>query len=293
MKNTIGIDIGAKRIAVVVLRGRKVIKKTMIDTPSSLQLLIKILKNTVLKLIPDLEKQNIQGIGIGVASPIDFKRGLILTAPNCPQFRNLALAKIIEKELKIKTKMDNDANCFVLAENILGAGRGVKGLLGITLGTGIGGGIVLDERIYHGAHGSAGEIGHIIVVEGGRKCGCGSRGCLEQYASAQAIRRMTKGIRVRDAAKRARNGEKRFIKIFEQVGHYLGIGLINIINIWDPEMIVIGGGVAHNWELISPSLRREIRKVISPLARKIKIKKAELKEDWAGAIGAALLLKYD
>ncbi|MFH1509777.1 MAG: ROK family protein [Candidatus Nealsonbacteria bacterium] len=288
----IGIDIGGTRTAVLFLKNRKVIKRKMIATPKDKITMIRELKRAIEEIILPIDKSKVRGIGIAVAGSVDSQKGIILVSPNLLWLKNLALARILEQKLGIPVKMDNDANCFALAEATLGAGKGVKNLVGITLGTGVGGCIILDGKIYHGAHGLAGEIGHIIVIENGRKCACGLRGCLEQYASSQYMLWKAKDLSsTEEIAKRARMGNKKFLKIYAEVGYYLGIGLVDIINAWDPEMIIIGGGLIHGWQWILPSIKKEIKKDFFPSARMVKIKKAELGGDYAGSIGAALLFK--
>jgi len=212
------------------------------------------------------------------------------------------LAGLVEKELKIKTFMDNDANCFALGEAILGAGKSTETVFGITLGSGVGGGIIqklkvksekLKVKIYSGAFGSAGEVGHMCIKFDGFRCSCGNKGCLEEYASERFIKRKTK-ISPLELEKKAKRGDRNAQEIYRQLGKNLGVGLANIVNILDPEVIVIGGGISKAGEFILKSAKKEMQKrIISPVSKKyVKIKKAGL-GDYAGAIGAALLQIID
>ena len=187
--------------------------------------------------------------------------------------------------------MENDANCFALAEAIIGAGKNSETVIGITLGSGIGGGIVIKKKIYRGAFGSAGEIGHMVIKSGGFKCSCGSSGCFEKYASEKFFKRKSKLLPL-ELEKKAKKGDKKAKRIYLEFSQNLGIGLTNIINILDPDIIVIGGSIAKAGSLILNPAKKEVKKrVLSPQSKKsVKIRVAKLGE-FSGAIGAALLLK--
>lgn len=266
----LGIDIGGSKINFVLLaspagglKNQKILKREKVATPQKRAEIIGLLTG-------EIKKFKVQKAGIGVPGPLNKKGDLILNPPNLKALWNCPLAKIIEKETGIKTKMDNDANCFALAETLLGAGKGAEIVFGITLGTGVGGGLVIDGKIYRGAFGSAGEAGHMTIKFDGPRCTCGSSGCLEEYASERFFRK--RGLR------------------YNEYGRYLGIGLSNVINLFDPQVIVIGGGISSSYQDFIQIARKEMAiRVISPLSKKyVKIKKAALGE-WAGAAGAALL----
>jgi glucokinase len=173
----------------------------------------------------------------------------------------------------------------------LGAGRGAEIVFGITLGTGVGGGIVINNKIYRGATGSAVEAGHMTIKFDGLKCSCGNLGCLEAYCSEKFFKK--KGISPKEAAKKAKAGNKFALKIFKDYGKNLGVGLSNIINLLDPEIIVLGGGISKASKFFLEETKKETKKrTISPLSKKyVKIKIAKLGEI-AGALGAALLVDY-
>lgn len=248
----IGIDIGGTKTTFVLLEGNKILKKEKVATPKSKREIIECLTLRVKKW------GKVTGIGIGVPGPLNEKRDLILNPPNLKILHNCPLAKLIEKETGLKTRMDNDANCFALAESLLGAGRGAKLVVAVTLGTGIGGGIVINGKIYPGAFGAAGEVGHMTIEN---------------------------KFWERVAAKNRKN--------YNKYGKYLGIGLSNLINVLDPEIIVLGGGMVNHYHAFIKRAKKEIKeRVLSPLSKKkIKIKKAALGQ-WGGAVGAALLSKY-
>ena len=297
---TIGIDIGGTNIKGVLLKGNKVIAKIKIKTKSKSNK--KLLIAQIFECIESMRKAHyecahankIKGIGIGVAGPVDFKNQKVLNPPNVTALKNLYLGKLIEKKFKIKTIIDNDVHLMVLAEAILGAGKGKKMVIGLGLGTGVGGGIVLNGKIMHGKGGTAGEIGHTIIKKDGRRCTCGSKGCLEAYISERGIKETAKEIFGKEIDtitlyKMAKKGDKKAIKAWARVGENLGIGLANLVDTLNPDIIIIGGGIAGAGEFLLVSARKEMKKnILSPIAKNTKVVRAKLGE-YAGAIGAALI----
>lgn len=219
------------------------------------------------------------GIGIGVPGIIDLHTGLIHESPNLPGWDNYPVRDEIERRLGTRVILENDANAAGLGEHWLGAGRGHDDLCMFTLGTGVGGGIVLGGRIWHGMTGMAGELGHFTVDPEGPACGCGNRGCLEQFASATAIVRMAREASAGGSApalQRALGGDAEFSskvvyqmaiqgdepsrEIFRRVGWALGVIVAGVINTLNLPMVVIGGGVASAWEAFAPSLLDEVKR---------------------------------
>jgi len=292
---TIGIDIGGTNIKGVLLRGNKVIAKRKIKTKSKSDK--KMLLAQIFECIEFLLKKGkrVKRIGIGVAGPVDFKNQKVLNPPNVTGLKGLYLGKIIKRKFGIKTIIDNDVHLLVLAEAILGAGREKNLVVGLGLGTGVGGGIVLNKKILYGAGGTAGEIGHTIIKKDGRECTCGSRGCLEAYISERGIRRTAKEIFGKEIDtislfEMAKKGDRKAVKVWQITGQYLGISLANIVDDFNPDIIIIGGGIAGAGEFLLSPARREMRKnILSPLAKNTKVVRAKLGE-YAGAIGASLLL---
>ena len=294
MKNFIGVDIGATKIIFGLLKNQKIIKKKKIPTPKTKKDLIKGLKEN-LRDLKDFSELKIDRIGIGVPGVLDIKKGLILKCPNVRYLNNFPLAKILEKELKIKTSIENDTNCFTLAEALLGAGKNKNIVFGITLGSGIGGGLVMKNKnkikIYRGAFETAGEIGHQTIKFDGPRCSCGNLGCFECYCSAKFFER--KGFSAKGLAEKAKRNNKEALKIFKEYGKYLGIGLSNVINLIDPDIIVIGGGISKTWPYFLVETKKEIKKrMISSVSKKyIKVEISKLGE-LAGVIGAGLISGY-
>jgi glucokinase len=300
----IGIDIGGTNIKGVVLSNNKIIARVKIPTRSKTNQ--KIILGQIFKCIEKLVAKSenagnvgratshIAGIGVGVAGPVDFENQKILNPPNVVALKNLELKKIIEEKFKIKTIIDNDVHCLVLAEALLGAGKEKKMVVGLGLGTGVGGGIVIDKKIVYGKTGTAGELGHMTINKYGRKCNCGQKGCLEAYIGESGIRKTAfeifgKRIDTITLYNLARQGNAKAIEIWRETGKYLGIGLANIVDALNPDIIVIGGGISNAGELILNSAKSEMRKnVLSPQAQKTQVIKAKLGE-FAGAIGAGLL----
>jgi len=183
--------------------------------------------------------------------------------------------------------MENDVNCFTLAESVIGAGKGKNIIFGLTLGSGVGGGLVINSKIYQGAFGAAGEIGHSIIKFNGEKCKCGNFGCFEEYGSKRFFQR--KKVTSKELEKTTNQGKKNSREIFKEYGKYLGIGIANIVNILDPEIIIIGGGLIHAHKYFMKTAEKEAKKrILSPLSKKnLQIKISKLGAA-AGAVGAAL-----
>jgi glucokinase len=291
----IGIDVGGTNIKGVILSNQKMIARVKIPTKSKTNQ--KIILGQIFKCVEKLLKKNknINSIGVGVAGPVDFENQEILNPPNVTALKNLELGKLIEEKFGIKTIIDNDVHCLILAETLHGAGKGKKMVVGLGLGTGVGGGIVIDGKIVYGKGGTAGEMGHMTIDKYGRKCACGQRGCLEAYTNESGIRKtafeiLGKRIDTMTLYNLARKGNRNALEVWQETGRYLGIGLANIVDALNPDIIVIGGGIANAGELILNSAKSEMRKnILSPKAKKTQVLKAKLGE-WAGAIGAGLLI---
>jgi glucokinase len=291
----IGLDVGGTNIKGVLMSGRKIIAKIKIATKSRTDK--NLLVGQIIDCINNLKAKTskIEKIGIAIAGPIDFKKQQVLNPPNLVALKGLKLGELIRDKFGIKTILDHDVNCFVLAEAVLGAGRNYQSVFGITLGTGVGGGMVINKKIYHGAHGSSGEVGHMTIDKNGRKCRCGNRGCLEPYVCDVGIKQTAKDIfkkqidSLRMFDDLAKKGDRRAIKLYDTVGKYLGIGLANVVDAINPEVIVIGGGIMRAGKFILEPAKEEMKKnILSQNAKKTKILKSKLGK-FAGAIGATLL----
>ncbi len=199
-------------------------------------------------------------VGLGMAGIIELPAGIVRRAPNLPNWSGVDVRELIQQQLNVPLAMENDANVALLGETWLGAARGLQHVVMIPLGTGVGGAVMIDGVMLHGANGFAGEIGHTVVEPDGRQCGCGGYGCLEQYVSGTAIARLALphyGTVTSEAvAQAARRGEAEAMKIFQRVGWYLGIACANMAQLFNPQCIVIGGGVGEAFDLFGEPLQR-------------------------------------
>lgn len=243
-------------------------------------------------------------VGIAVAVPATFNaaEGILTKLPNLPSLDGMNLKVGLSAKFALPVTVENDATAAAIGENWRGASRGIDTSILVTLGTGVGGGLIINGKPLRGIDGTAGEIGHICVEPLGHPCGCGSRGCVEQYASATAIVRMAgelqAGLPLSEQAgqkwqtalqvyEAGMSGNELAVSAFERMGFYLGIALADLVNVLNPEMIVIGGGVSAGWELFADHVSAEVRKrAFREPAERVKIIRAELGDD-AGILGAA------
>jgi glucokinase len=246
----------------------------------------------------------VKAVCAAVPGTINFNEGKIITAPNLPALNGFAMVAELEKKLGIKAILENDANAAATGENWLGASRHFANSIFVTLGTGIGGGIIIDGRILRGTSGMAGEIGHVCVEAEGAPCRCGSCGCVEQYASASAIVRLAKesaakfpestlnyieNLTASDIFQAGESGDHLALEVFRQAGFYLGVALTSLVNVLNPEIIVIGGGASAGWKLFAPHLCETMRhRTYGGKLEHAKIVRGELGDD-AGILGAAHL----
>lgn len=293
------------RIAAVDASGR-LLFRVEADTPRYTDE-TKIVETAVALARQCRENLNAEPLAFGFAIPaiMAAEEGRIFSLPNLPELAGRDLGAALNEELGISVVLENDANAAAIGEYWLGASRDVANSICVTLGTGVGGGIILDGKPHRGADGTAGEIGHICVEPLGPPCGCGSNGCLEQFSSASAIVRMANELRaeypdssIADLSgnlnalsiyRQGVEGDPLCIEVFRRAGVYLGIALAGLINVLNPEAIVIGGGAAEGWDLFIDATRTEIkRRAFREPAERAKIVRATLGND-AGIVGAAFL----
>jgi glucokinase len=234
------------------------------------------------------------GVGIGVPGFILLKEGFIVGSNNLVALENFPIRDEIESRLGAPVILENDANAAAMGEKWIGAGRDVDHLILLTLGTGIGGGIVYHGRVMHGAVGMAGELGHMTVVPNGIPCGCGNQGCLEKHASATAVAAMALihglgNVTAADVHKLAEEGNERALMIFEHMGQSLGIAIANLINIFNFPLYLLSGGPLPAWDYFAPAMFAEVKKRSFTFRKtETRIEKAELGGK-AGLFGAAYL----
>ena len=248
----------------------------------------------------------ILGIGIGAPGTLDIKNGVVLLSPNLPCLNEAPLRRLLQDSVPVPVVLENDANAAAWGEKWGGAGRGVSSLVMFTLGTGIGGGVILNDRVWHGDNDVAAEIGHMSIFADGVQCACGNHGCVEAYASATAmIRRMKEAVRAgkpslltdkinnnidflaKDIHDAALQGDKTAEAIIEETGRYLGVAATNMMHILNPAMIIFAGGMINAGDMLLTPIKEEVKKRSFPASReKCQIVFAKLGGD-AGFIGAA------
>jgi glucokinase len=256
-----------------------------------------------------LTLKDLAGVGIGVPGLVAFERGLVYYLTNVPGWKNVALKKILEAKLKVPVLVDNDVNLMALGESRFGAGKGARNAVCITLGTGVGGGIIIDGGLYRGTSSAAGEVGHMPLKEEGLKCNCGSTGCLERYVGnryivdeikdkiksgrATKIRELLRGdlslLTPEVISAAAKRKDALAIECWRRVGGRIGVTLSGVINLLNPEKIIIGGGMAEAGEVLFKAIRDTVKERALPVSgNAVKIVKARLGND-AGIVGAAAL----
>lgn len=289
----IGVDLGGSnlRLALSNREGRVLARCAEPTLPAAgLDPLLARLLSALKRLREEALKQGATVAAVGLGLPgLVLKDGVVRSSVNLPPLEGVNLPRDLSAELGVPVLAINDANAGALGEKRYGAGRKYASLIMLTIGTGVGGGLILDGKLWTGADGTAGEFGHIPVEPEGRPCGCGSRGCLEQYASATAISGGSGDAAA--VAGRARQGDVEALARFAEAGRYLGIAAAGVVNLLNLEGIILGGGVAESFELLAPALRRELdsRTFPVPGARvRVRVERGELGDD-AGVLGAAAL----
>ncbi|MBI3315354.1 MAG: ROK family protein [Candidatus Omnitrophica bacterium] len=310
-KAAIGVDIGggSVKFGLVTSHGRVLERGQFPTNPrGGKKLLFDQLVGQLRSLISGAQARHVKvvGVGLGAPGPIDVERGFIYFFPNIPGWKNTPIRAELERALRRPVFVDNDANGVALAEFLYGAGKGMRNLIALTLGTGVGGGLVLNGRLFHGEAFSAAEIGHIVLDEKGSRCSCGNRGCLETYVgsgyfTAKVRRRLAAGeksilsrwlkegreLTPRLVAEAARKKDRFAILLWEETGERLGTALAGLTNVLNPDRIILGGGIAQNGSMIFDPVIRTLRKKAFPIAaRSVRVVPAALGSE-SGFIGAA------
>lgn len=239
-----------------------------------------------------LKKNHVEkpdSIGVIFAGLVDAEKGTVISSPNILGLKNFQISKVLEQEFGAKTYLENDATAATIAERLFGQGRNTDNFVYMTLSTGIGGGVFLNGKLYRGAHGMAGEIGHMVVMSNGPICGCGRRGCLEAIASGKGIaRRVSENITAvkeselysklrpsdidaRKVFEFKKKGDMFSQLIIEETIYYLAVGIVNIIDIFDPDTVIIGGGIANAGDDLFKPLRAAVREEFKSMNRPVKI----------------------
>lgn len=308
----IGVDFGATKLNAVAITPTGEVRAKLrepTEATKGLEVVIKNIVSLIEKVISSGTKRRdeIRGIGIGAPGPLNPETGIIIKAPNLPGWRNVTLRDLIREKINLPVFLENDANAAAFGEYWLGAGKNAKVLLCLTLGTGVGGGVIINGKIFSGANFIGAELGHTIIKYDGLRCSCGNFGCLEAYVSATAIVQrtstaiesgektlLTKMVnnRLEDLTAKlvheaAKKGDRLAKDIMTETGKLLGIGITTLANIFNPDVVIIGGGVSRAGKFLLEPARQEVCKRAMPgIADSLYIVRAKLGED-SGAIGAA------
>ena len=312
-KNRIGIDVGGTNVKIALVDDKgSILYSNSVPTRAEMgyEYTVNNIKQAIRDLMSETKVTGIEGIGFDFPGQIDYKNGIVRLAPNIPGWVNIPIAKIIEDEFKIPTRIDNDVHCAALGELNFGAGKGCENFICMTVGTGIGSGIVINGKLVRGASNAAGELGHIkLQMHEGPLCGCGDHGCLEAFASGPSIVAMAeeyilggKSTKFRElasggeitpfiVAEAAKQGDPVARRIFARIGEYIGFGLSSVVNLLNPKKIIIGGGVADAGDILLDPIKETIKKRAMVVAGSaVEIVPAKL-GNTAGVIGASLLIE--
>ena len=305
-KYVVGVDLGGTKIytALVDLEGN-IIKEKTVETLAheGEKAVMGRIVDTIKYVIDGTDKNLIKSIGIGSPGPLDVKNGIIIENSNLP-FKNFAIVKTIKETYDLPTYLDNDANVATLGEFMFGAGKGSENMVFITASTGIGGGAVLNGKLFRGATGNALEVGHMTVSTEGPRCGCGNLGCAEALGSGTAIGKRAKeavlsnvvtslknyeNVTAKEVFKEAANGDRVAKNILNTSLTYLGIAVANTITNFDPEKVVVGGGVVNGGDIVLDTIRNVVEeRCMAAFVENCTIEKAILGGK-AGVLGAAAL----
>jgi len=296
-----GIDLGGTNLKIALLDLKYRIKyKDVLNTQrfTKKEDLISAIVDSVHKILKDnkLNRTNLLGVGLGLPGPIDYEKGIVHFFPNIPGWKEVKLKTILEGKLRLPVFVDNDAKVMTLAEYKRGATKGATNAICITLGTGVGGGVIINGKLFRGLSNAAGEIGHMPINEKGPACNCGGRACLESYIGnnrilGEARKIFGSGITLEKLSYLANKRNRKAKAIWLKVAERLSVALVGIVNLLNPDCIVIGGGVAGAGKILFDNIRKIILgQAMSVQARHVKVFKAKLGNN-AGLIGAAILVR--
>ena len=295
---SIGVDLGGTNLrAAAISKDGKILDKVSVDTNAAggREAVLTDIVNSITGLRAKQAGNRLAGVGIGVPGFILLEKGFILGSNNLPYLEDFPVRDEIEKRLGTPVILENDANAAALGEKWMGTGHNVDDLVLLTLGTGVGGGIISNGRVLHGFLGMAGELGHITVVPNGNPCGCGNIGCLEKHASATAVEAMAKllslgdNLTSLDVYNMALEGNDRAKRIFESMGEALGVALAMLVNTFNFPLYLLSGGVLPAWDFFAPAMLAELtRRSYTFRNSKTRVERAMLGNQ-AGLYGAAFL----
>lgn len=286
MSLVIGVDVGGTFIKAGLVSNGKILKR--IQVPSLADKGENAFVDNIISVIAKLKTKRVKAVGIAAAGAIDVKNGIVINAPNTPQ-KNYPLAEVLRKEHRLPVYIDNDASCAALAEAIYGAGKNYNIVAGLTLGTGVGGGIVINKKLFHGRN-NAGEFGHITLDYNGWENPLGIRGGLEEYVGARGVMRLASrvsAISPKHLFELAEKGDNSAKEVWEKYGEFLGRGIANIVYAIDPEVVVVGGQISKAWKYFGEIARQKTKEFCffppPPIVRASTTN--------AGILGAALICR--
>ncbi|MGL4760251.1 MAG: ROK family protein [Sarcina sp.] len=301
----VGVDLGGTKIYTALANANGEILREIIvatEAQKGAEQIINKIKDSIRYVSEEVTIKEVAAIGIGSPGPLEVKKGIIAQPPNLP-IRNYNIVEDMENEFGVKVYLDNDANAATLAEYTFGQGVGTENMVFITSSTGVGGGAVLNGKLYRGSTSNALELGHTTVKYDGRVCGCGNRGCVESLASGTAIRLIAKDsingntttlskyeeVTAKEVFDEARNGDLLAKSIIRECIGYLGVAVANAANTLDPDMIVLGGGVINGGDIIFEIIEEEMKeRCLSTIKKNCKVRPAKLGGK-AGVLGAIAL----
>ena len=292
-KKILAFDIGGTKIASGIVEfkkdGYKIFDCQKNATPKDK---VGVIQKLIELIVYYQENNKFNKIGISFAGQVDNEKDVVIFAPNIKGWKNTNLKKIIKEKTGVNAEIDNDVKCFALGESKFGHAKKYKNAVYLAIGTSIGGAIEIDGKLYRGANNIAGEFGHMTIIGNGKKCGCGNTGCLARYVSGETIEELyynlyNKKKKAKDIASDSVKGIKRDKKIIKKAASCLAMGLVNIINTINPEIIVIGGSVVKQKEILGLAKKDALKKALIP-ARELKIVRSSLGDE-AMLVGAGLL----
>ncbi|MET3927384.1 ROK family protein [Devosia sp. 2618] len=291
----IGIDIGGSRLRAALIDASGTILarcETTTLAQAGPEAVIAQVFDLVDQIAPKAERTALAGVGVACPGPLDTDTGRAMGIPTLAGWNDIPIARMIEAALGLPVRLENDGIAAAIGEWKFGAGRGLQHLAYITVSTGIGGGVVLDGKPLHGRMGMAGHVGHMTIVPDGTACPCGNRGCWEAYASGTAFgQRIAQSVggNPKSIFAAARTGDAAALKLVAEEADWLGIGIANLLHLYSPDCVVIGGGISNGFDLLQPGIDARIQRNAMTAFRKVPIVVAGLGEN-AGLIGAAAMV---
>lgn len=302
MRNSlaIAVDLGGTQVrAALIQRDATIVSQLIENTRASAGgvAVVEQIRGMIEKLRSKTTENSILGVGLCAPGPLDAQSGIALSTPTIKGFSDLPIGEMLSRDLPWKVLIENDGISAAQGEWRHGAGRGYENLVYVTISTGIGGGIIADGRVLHGRKGMAGHIGHMTIVADGELCPCGNKGCWEAYASGTAFteranKKLATGNDVFTATAvfdAARDGNETAIDLVDHEAEFLGIGVVNLLHLYSPDIVILGGGMANDFDMLQPKLLAHVAKCAMPPFKEVPIIPAQLKSA-SGLIGAASMV---